>query len=86
SGSHLRVSGVQGTGLTANLLTLQTSEGWRVRTRFGASTGGAFQTTEPLDPGDYVLRINAAAWEPIELPFAAVEGEVTELELKLQPR
>ena len=86
SGSHLRVTGVQGTGLAASFLELQTPEGWRVSAQFGDSTGGAFQTTEPLDPGDYVLRINASAWKPIELPFAAVDGEVIELELELQPR
>jgi len=76
-GAHVRVLGA---GLETRHLSLRTPEGWTVWTNFRESDGGAFQTTDPIDPGEYVLRIGLPG-NAVELEFTAVDGEVTELGL-----
>jgi len=79
-GAHVRLLGVAGTGLQPYDLRIKTPEGWEVYSRFGDSAGDAFQTTDPIDPGEYVLRIGLPG-NAVELEFTAVDGEVTELGL-----
>lgn len=82
-GCHVRVLGA---GLESYRLGLRTPEGWVVWTNFRESDRGAFQTTDPIDPGEYVVRVSGGPDGPVELPITAVDGEVVELKPELQPR
>jgi RNA polymerase sigma factor (sigma-70 family) len=82
-GCHVRVEDVASTGLESRDLFVMTTEGRILFNPFADAGAGAFQTTKPLDPGDYVLWVRGISGGDIKLPFTAVDGEVTELKPEL---
>ena len=85
-GGHLRVLGDDALEVSPLALQVFTIDLWNVRCRFGKANGGAMQTKEALDPGEYVLKVQKNQWQEVELPFEIVDGEVAELELRFEPR